>query len=48
MTIEELIKELRKYPSDLDVYVSQKECEYCNTLKEVELDEIDGVIVLNG
>ena len=48
MTIGELIKVLEKYPSDLDVYVSQRECKYSNTLKEVELDEIDGVIVLDG
>ncbi len=48
MTIDDLIIELNKYPGDTDVYVSQKESEYCNTLKTVELDEIDGVVILDG
>ena len=48
MDIKQLIKELEKYPSDTDIYVSVDEISYCKTLKKVEEDQVDGEIVLIG
>lgn len=46
-TVSELIKKLSKYPEDMDVYVSQKECPYSNTLKKIE-EDMDGTLCLEG
>lgn len=46
-TVKELINELSKYPGDMDVYVSQKECKYSNTLKKIE-EDMDGTLCLEG
>ena len=47
-TVGELIEELKKYPSDMAIYINQRPCKYCNLLKEVEQDQVDGELILSG
>lgn len=50
MNVQELVKELRKYPSHVEVYISQVGCRYnwrCTRVEDDDLD-IDGCITLCG
>jgi hypothetical protein len=50
MNVQELIKELEKYPSHVEVYISQVGCGYswrCTRVEDDDLD-IDGCITLCG
>ena len=50
MQVRELVKELEKYPSYVEVYISQVGCGYswmCTRVEDDDLD-IDGCITLCG